>query len=700
MKVSGILYSLFSILLIVGALLSCSSPTASSPSSPPWVPSIFAGSSQGFQDNDPQFDRPNGVAVFGTGNDLIVYVADTNNHRIRKITPNGVVTTFAGSGIGGFANGPGTSARFSFPRDVAIDSTGNLYIADTNNNRIRKIAPQNDGTVMVTTFAGSTKGYRNAPGTSAQFDRPSGVAIDSLGNLYVADTNNNRIRKIAPQNDGTVMVTTFAGSTKGDRNGPGTSAQFYYPSDVAIDSTGNLYIADTNNNRIRKIAPQNDGTVMVTTFAGSRDGHDDGTGTQAQFSRPHNVVFDSSDNLYVADSWNDRIRKITPGGEVSTFAGSSQGFANDTGGRAEFDYPSGVAIDSSGNVYVGDSNNDLIRKITPNREVSTLAGSGTAGFRDTVNSTKAKFNSPTGVWRDSSGNLYVADRTNHRIRKITKSGSDDSATYTVSTIAGTGTAGFMDHYAGTSARFDDPTGVAVDSSGNVYVADSDNHRIRKIAPNGAVITLAGRSKAGHNDATGALAQFDNPFGVAVDSSGNVYVADSDNHRIRKITPEIEVSTFAGSSTAGDRDATGALAGFRNPAGVAVDSSGNVYVADKGNHLIRRITSTRAVTTIAGTAGESGSADGPGVTTARFNEPTGLTIDSSGNIYVVDQGGNRIRKLTKSGSGDSATYTVSTLASNRLSSPTGVAIDSSGETYYVTDTGNHLIRSGKLSDSQD
>ena len=261
----------------------------------------------------------------------------------------------------------------------------------------------------------------------------------------------------------------------------------------------------------------------------------------------------------------------TPGWVVSTLAGSriwGAGYQDATGTAAEFDKPAGVAVDSSGNVYVADAFNNRIRKITPAGEVTTLAGSGTEGYHDATG-TAAQFNHPFGVAVDSDGIVYVADQVNHRIRKITSKG-------VVSTFAGSGTQGYHDA-TGTAAQFNYPHSVTVDSSGNLYVADTSNHRIRKITPDRVVTTIAG-----------ATAEFDFPYGVAVDSSGNLYVADTHNNCIRRITSAGVVSTLAGSGTAGDKDAFGTAAEFDHPHGVAVDSSGILYVADANNSRIRKI----------------------------------------------------------------------------------------------------------------
>jgi len=279
-----------------------------------------------------------------------------------------------------------------------------------------------------------------------------------------------------------------------------------------------------------------------------------------------------------AASLNDFV--YVPVGVVSTLAGSgTKGFADGAGTAAQFSYPTGVAVDASGNVYLADQENHRIRKITAGGVVSTLAGSGIDGFADGTG-TAAQFRYPTGVAVDASGNVYVADQDNHRIRKITAEG-------VVSTVAGSGSAGFADG-TGAAAQFQYPYGVAVDATGSIYVADLYNHRIRKITAGGVVSTLAGSGIDGFADGTGTAAQFRYPAGVAVDVAGNVYVVDQINNRIRKITAEGVVSTLAGSGTKGFADGTGTAAQFSSPYGVAVDATGSIYVADTNNHCIRKI----------------------------------------------------------------------------------------------------------------
>lgn len=318
------------------------------------------------------------------------------------------------------------------------------------------------------------------------------------------------------------QVSTFAGSGAASSvDGTGTAASFNEPNAVKIDTSGNFYIAEGVGNRIRKITP----TGAVTTFAGSGTaGSANGPAASAQFNNPYKLGIDSTGAIYVADVSNNRIRKIA-GGVVTTFAGSTQGYADGTGTAAKFDHPYGLAVDvNSGTVYIGDAWNVRIRKATPAGVVTTSAG-GIQGYQDGTGAA-AKFRDIDGMGVDGSGNVYIADYTDHRIRKMTPSG-------VVTTVAGNGSAGMVDG-TGTAAQFNYPTDIAVDASGFIYVVDQGNSAVRQISPAGVVTTIAGGGTAGYSDGAGGTAQFNGIAGIAVDSTGTLYIADSGNNRIRKI----------------------------------------------------------------------------------------------------------------------------------------------------------------------
>ena len=670
-------------LTCVGSLLALGS-FGQTAFSPPYAFTEFAGTPgvSGTADGlvrGAQFSNPTSVAVDSAGN---VYVADARNSTIRKVTPAGVVSTWAGTaGQSGSADGAGGAALFAGPMSVALDANGNLYVANYSSNTIRKITPFG----IVSTLAGSTSrsGHMDGIGSAAQFKSPEGVAVDSVGNVYVADTGNNTIRKITPGG----VVSTLAGTAlvTGYMDGTGSAAQFDFPRGLALDSAGNVYVADSGNNTIRRITPSG----LVTTLAGTagQSGHADGTGSAATFLSPWGVAVTSTGALYVADAGNNTIRSITPAGIVTTLAGTAgiAGSANGAGPAAQFDFPSGLALDSAGNVYVSDSGNDTIRKMTPAGAVTTLAGiAGAPGNNDGTDPV-AQFYRPGIGAVDRAGNIYVME---DYIRVITPAGI-------VTTLAGTaGVTGSQDGM-GPAAQFNGPQAAALDSAGNLYVADNLNSTIRKVTPAGMVTTLAGTAGVvGSQDGTGAAAQFANPDGVAVDANGNVYVLTagfivSPDATVRKITPAGVVTTLAGTAgVAGSRDGLGPAAQFDFPQGIAVDANGNLYIGDTFNNTVRKITPAGAVSTLAGTAGVTGSQDGMGPA-AQFNGPAGVTVDASGNIYVADIGNNTIRKIspvgqvTTLGTGMYPPLTGGELPNGPqlVISPSNLAADANGNFYF-------------------
>ncbi len=644
--------------------------------------------------------NPIAVAADGAGN---VYVAEQYNHTVSKVTPAGVVTTLAGRpGSFGSANGTGSAARFNGPSGVAVDSVGNVYVADTLNHTIRKVTPAG----VVTTLAGQAgnPGRANGVGTAAQFYQPWGLAVDNAGNVYVGDSWNQAIRKVTPAG----VVTTLAGlpGSPGGADGTNSNARFSYPSQVAVDSGTNIFVAD-GEHTIRKVTPVGNNWV-VTTLAGvaGSSGSADGTNSDARFNVPYGVALDSAGNLYVADTYNNTIRKMTGEGTnwvVTTIAGlaGSFGSADGTNGDARFNVPTAVALDSADNLYVSDTLNNLIRKMTltgTNWVVTTLAGTGGTYGSAEGTGLDARFRNPSSVAVDPANNVYVADQINQTIRKVTSAGE-------VTTLAGLAGYGGSADGAGNEARFGNPSGVAVDSAGNVYVADTWNSTIRKVTPAGVVTTLAGLPGApGGDDGMNSQATFLYPQGIAVDNAGNLYVADTFGYTIRKVTPvgtNWVVTTLAGwYDHYGFRDGSGANAYFNLPTSVAVDSTGNVFVADTLNHLIRKVTAAGVVTTFAGGAGVVGSADGTG-TAARFYAPTGVAVDSADNVYVTDTYNNTIRKITPArvvttlgGMPDNIGTADGTGNSARFSNPSGIAVDGEGN-LYVADFYFNTIRKGYL-----
>ncbi len=494
---------------------------------------------------------------------------------------------------------------------------------------------------MVTTLAGlpGVRGYVDGTGGAVRFAFPEGIACDASGNVFIADGANNVIRKITPGG----VVSTFAGTAglSGSADGLGAAARFSGPRGLAADNDGNLYVADSSNHLIRKITPAG----LVATVAGGAglQGSADGNGSAARFSAPQGLTVDASGNVYVADSINFTVRKITPARDVTTIAGlaGSSGTSDGTGSAARFYYPSDIAVDSAGFLYVTDHVNHTVRRISPAGAVTTFAGSPNLNGAQDGTGSAARFYFPAGVAFSGDGKLSVADNLNHTIRQITSAG-------VVTTFAGRAPSGSEDGPR-TDARFSSPWSCARDAAGNLYVADTYNQTIRKISPAGVVSIFAGATGSfGSADGQGSAARFGYPTAVATGDDGSVYVADYSNRTIRKITPQGLVSTLAGSpGQTGSVDGQGNAARFNDMYGIALDHSGNVYVADTGNHTVRKITPGGLVSTLAGLAGAPGSDDGLGLA-ARFKFPRAVAVDSAGNVFVGDTDNYTIRKIEPDG----------------------------------------------------
>ena len=584
------------------------------------------------------------------------FIADQDNQMVFKVTPDGVLTVVAGNGIIGHTGdgGPATSASLLGPLSVAVDSSDNLYILDSAGNYVRKVTP--DG--IITTIAGTGRsGYNgdNIPATSAQFYHPYALTVDNAGSIYVADSNNNRVRKITPNG----IVTTVAGTGRPGYNGDNiqaTSANLYFPTAVAVDAAGNLYVADTDNALVRMVSPQG----IITTVAGVVPGA--GLGSFADdipalnaFIIPRDVKIDAAGNLLLSDFATNSVRKVA-GGIITTIAGTgAQDFTGDGGPavQAALNSPSGLAVDAQGNVYIGDSQNERVRKVTVDGNIHTVAGNGLFRYSgDGGPATSATLYLPYAIARDKSGNLYIVEPEQSRVRKVAPDGI-------ITTFAGTGEQGYNgDNIPATSAKLWFPGGVAVDGVGAVYIADQLNGRIRRVAPDGTIISVA--------------TNLDGPQGVVIDASGNLFISETHGNIVRKITPAGVSTIYAGN---GKKDFSGdggqaTEAALNAPAGLGIDLQGNLYIADSLNHRIRKVTPQGIISTFAGNGNEDFSGDGGPAIGAAFDTPSAVIADAAGNIYIADLNNFRIREVTT----DGIVHTIAGAATKQFSGDGGPALE--------------------------
>jgi len=688
----------------------------------------------------------------GAGN---FYFCDFANNRIRRVTPGGTITTFAGNGEAGFGGdgGTATAAQLNQPVSVAIDKDGNVYIADRGNQRIRKVAAATD---VMTTFAGTgTAGFSgdNGQATAARLNSPNAVAVDAAGNLYIADTNNNRIRRVVTGG----VISTFAGTGQAGFSGDGgdaASAQLRTPFELAVDGAGDLYIVDNGNNRIRKITI---GNSVINTIAGTGTagiGGDGGPAVNANIGNPQAIAVDNAKNLYIADSGNSRIRRVDAGtGVINLLAGGGgTGFSPDgalaIGSRQG--NPQGVAVDVMGAVYFADLVNNRIRKIVAMESgdkespVVTIipptggGGAGNVAFNATsgainLGGTATDNNAVVAVrWNNNRGGdgfafgtaawtiPLVALRGGNNIITVTAwdaNGNAGSAQALVNftpqrllvTVAGTGAIGASgDGGPGSAATLFAPTGVTVDGDGNVYFTDSLNHRVRRVALTGEITAFAGTGQLGNSGDGGPAvnASLNNPTGIVADDAGNIYIADSGNNRVRKVSTDGRIITIAGSGRDdfGGDGGPATAAHFSNPSGLTLDKSGNLFIVDRFNLRVRKVNlGSGIVTTVAGNGQAGFSGDGGAATDASLYVPAGVAADAAGNLYICDQGNARIRRVTTDGR-------INTVAGNgvngyggdgiaaistSLNNPFFVAVDAAGD-LYIADQSNHRIRKVTIS----
>lgn len=602
-----------------------------------------------------------GVAVDAAGN---LYIADTGDHRVRKVSPNGIITTVAGNGHAGYKGdgGPGSEAMLNQPYGVAVDAAGNVYIADFGNGRVRQVTA--DG-IIRTVAGGGQNGTQAGEATAAHLVGPRNVAVDAGGNLYISDFLDHRVYRVSRSGRIQTLAGTGARGLSGN-DGPAAYAQLSFPAGLAFDRNGVLFIADSGNRRVRKVEG---GTIRELVIS-------------EPLEQPTGLAFDREGNLYVAD--RRRIVKVQPDGtaepqpvpardaavdgsgnlilasgsaQVSRFS-EAAGLRVVAGSGAEFRFqgdggpataarlntPRGLALDGAGNLFIADSGNGRVRKVTASGEILTVAGAGNFGmFAEGVPATSGLLVTPVDLAYDASGNLWIADSQAARVRQVTSEG-------TIHTAAGTGLPGF--NGAGgpaTSTHLSLPGGVAVDGAGNLYIADTNNHRIRKVTPTGVMSTIAGSGVRGYGGDGGPAtsAMLDSPEGVAVDRDGNLYIADRRNHAIRKVSEQGVISTVAGTGIQGFAGDGGPAtrAQLKFPSAVAVDETGNLYIADTQNNRIRKVTSSGVIRTIAGDGMQSFGGDGGPALTAQLALPAGIAVDAAGNVYVADSDNHRVRKLT-------------------------------------------------------
>jgi hypothetical protein len=650
----------------------------------------------GIGDGDPataaRLQEPYGVAVAGA----TTYISELLSDRVRKVSA-GRIATIAGGGTTHLGNGgPATAATMSSPVGVAFDAAGNLYISDQRANTVRKVDPSG----RITALAGSgspTFSGDGGPALTAGLS-VSGIAADAQGDVFIADGGNNRIRKV----DTAGTITTVAGggtpATGVGDGGPATQASLTNPNAVAVDARGDLFIADSSDNRIRRVdaATRRITTVAGTGVAGSTG--DGGRATRAQIGYPLAVAVDPAGDVYFSDLSASTIRRVDTAGIITTVAGGGTPATGVGDGgpatSASLARPEGLAFDPSGNLLIGDANESRVRKVTAG-VITTIGGNGTHGFGgDGGPATSAELSYPAGIAYDHAGNLYIADSSNSRVRKIDPSGI-------ITTVAG---GGVGDGLPATSIGLSGPEGLSTDASGDVYIAECGTSRVRKVGADGVITTVAGGGApfdqlGDGRPATGALLSC--PAGVSVvaphagtagPAGGSLLIADCGANRIRLVDPTGKISTIAGTGTAGyngdNRPASQAQ--LSCPSDAKVDAAGNVYVADMGNNRVRKVDPSGIITTVAGDGNTGYGADGP-ATAAHVNGPTGLAVDGVRGLYIAENRHSRIRRV------DLAHHTIATVAGTgvpglsgdggpatqaTLGNPTQIAVDDAGNVLFT------------------
>jgi subtilisin family serine protease/sugar lactone lactonase YvrE len=642
--------------------------------------------------------------IFDEDNNLYVSVQG----RVVMIDPAGVPTTYAGTGTSSgmspsphyYGDGrPASQANFGNggPAGLAFGPDGSLYIADIGNRVIRKVAL--DGTVS-TVAGGAQPGHYGIEGDDplkVNLWAPDGIDVDDEGNLFIADSGHCTVREIRAS-DGKIYTVAgippgpspqrLATCTYTEDGVPALGSGLYDPRDVKVDAAGNLYIADQGNNRIRKI----DTNGIIHTVAGNGDEIDSGDGgqaTQAGVVNPWHIALGKDGAIYIAEYFGQKIRKVSAGGVINTFAGTgAEGFSGDGGPatQANLEYPLGVAEHPSGDsVFIADFGNNRIRKVDAAGNIQTFAGNGLPprepggvyhgnGFSgDGLAARSATLSNAVGVVVDDAGDLFIADTGNNRIRKV------DAATGVVDTVVGTGEAGSSgDGGPATSATIKSPVAVAVDDGGRLYLGQLTG--IRVVDETGTITRFAGNGamEASGDGGPAIDAGMSGIAGLAFDADGNLYVSDSGNSRIRRIDTQGIITTVAGTGTRGfGGDGGPATAAKLNiPWGLAFDPAGNLYFADGGNNRIRKVDTNGTISTVAGNGASGYDGDGGAATATALNFPTGVAVDAAGNVFTSEWGNCLLRRV------DAQTGDIHTVAgippSFKTATPSFINCDFTGD----------------------
>jgi uncharacterized protein (TIGR03437 family) len=659
---------------------------------------------------------PQGIALDQAGN---LYLGGQYGGRIRKVTAaTGLITTIAGGGEK-YEDGPAREVALNSPKFVAADRSGNLYFSEPSIHIVRRVTPAG----QVQTVVGSVGNYRNAiggydgdggPAINARLNSPQGITVDHLGNLYIADQGNKRVRRVSP--DG--VITTVAGNgldgLSGD-GGPATAAPVY-PSELAVDAAGNLYIFESS--RVRKVDVR---TGIITTVAGGGSSTADKLpATQTRYELLKSIAVSEDGTLYLADYRTEKIFRVGADGISRNIASAST--------------PVGLAVDRSGGIYVVEQSTYIVRKLVANATdtvppVIKFTNPSTNGYHlatipyvsiegtatDNLEFTHA-------MWRNDRGGGGVLDvgvlfsrrgfwqqwnvplKPGRNVITVTAwdvAGNSSSDVLTVdyvtgvpfATLAGTRVSGYSgDNASGTNAQLWSPESLAVDASGNLYIAERGNHTIRKITPTGTITTFAGTGQLGSSGDGGpaTAATLSEPGGLVVDAAGNLYLADTQNHRIRRVAANGIISHFAGTGVPGFSGDGGAAATaqFTAPSGLALDAAGNLFVADTGNNRIRKISPTGIVSTVAGGPIANTAPDGIPATEYPLKAPTAVFIGPTGELFIADTGKRAIRKV--GANGILTTAVLGDDSRSNLRTPGQMAFDRNG-VLYVTDAKNNGVQ---------